>query len=427
MKRNTKRKNEGITLIALVITIIILLILAGITIGTITGNNGIINKAQNAKEETEIANEKEVVEKATTQAMGNNKLGNVEKDELEKELDEQTGEEKTEVSEIEEWFKITFKDSECSYLVDKNGNIMDIPDRTGIEVGDFVDYDAGIWSEEDINQIKTGEKGKEKSVASSSEGGSDFQFSSFTSGMSRNESPVNRTQYYDGYGEDEVENKVDTYVKEINEDGTQRSLTGWRVFDIDKNSGEITLISAGCPEIYYMTTYSSGYEHEYILTGKVNSKWSNMTEEMANNQYTKRNWDMYINQEQNAKEARILTKNDLDNWYKKNIYNEEVDTSEQDIYKSIYDTKHQTIIDNNADYWLLEVSPKNALRNYLWHMSENHCYINDYFYGTLKSGIRILVTLSFDTKLSEKPIKTKTLVNPRNVESTWTYNVWGIE
>ena len=46
-----KAKNEGITLIALVITIIVLLILAAISIATITGENGILTKANVAKEE----------------------------------------------------------------------------------------------------------------------------------------------------------------------------------------------------------------------------------------------------------------------------------------------------------------------------------------------------------------------------------------
>ena len=138
MKRNEREK--GITLLALVITVIVLLILAGITIGTITGDNGIIRNAQNAKEDTEIANEKEVVEKATVQTMGNNKYGNVEKDGLQEELDKETGDGKTEVSEADEYFKVVFKDSERSYLVDKNGNVMEVPDRTGIEVGDYVNY-----------------------------------------------------------------------------------------------------------------------------------------------------------------------------------------------------------------------------------------------------------------------------------------------
>ncbi len=57
MKTNKKqRKNtEGITLIALVITIIVLLILAGVSIAMLTGQNGILTQAQRAKNETENA------------------------------------------------------------------------------------------------------------------------------------------------------------------------------------------------------------------------------------------------------------------------------------------------------------------------------------------------------------------------------------
>ena len=46
-------RNKGITLIALVITIIVLLILAGVTIVTLTGENGILTQANNVKEQTE--------------------------------------------------------------------------------------------------------------------------------------------------------------------------------------------------------------------------------------------------------------------------------------------------------------------------------------------------------------------------------------
>lgn len=44
------REKSGITLITLAVTIIILLILAGITIATITSNNGIIKNANDTKE-----------------------------------------------------------------------------------------------------------------------------------------------------------------------------------------------------------------------------------------------------------------------------------------------------------------------------------------------------------------------------------------
>ena len=63
MKNFQKISNkQGITLIALVVTIIILLILSGITIGTLIGNGGIIEKAQEAKKATIVSAIKEQIE-----------------------------------------------------------------------------------------------------------------------------------------------------------------------------------------------------------------------------------------------------------------------------------------------------------------------------------------------------------------------------
>ena len=62
-----KNKN-GITLIALVITIIVLLVLAGVTIVTLTGDNGLLQKAQTAKEENEKAKEVELIKLAVSAA-----------------------------------------------------------------------------------------------------------------------------------------------------------------------------------------------------------------------------------------------------------------------------------------------------------------------------------------------------------------------
>lgn len=49
-----KYKQNGITLVALVVTIVVLLILAGISIGILTGEDGIIEKAQEAVFKSEI-------------------------------------------------------------------------------------------------------------------------------------------------------------------------------------------------------------------------------------------------------------------------------------------------------------------------------------------------------------------------------------
>ena len=43
------KKEKGITLVALVVTIVVLLILAGVSISLVLGNNGIVKKAQDAK------------------------------------------------------------------------------------------------------------------------------------------------------------------------------------------------------------------------------------------------------------------------------------------------------------------------------------------------------------------------------------------
>ena len=55
----TKKNTRGITLIALVITIIVLLILAGVTIAALSGDNGIFTRAKEAKEKTEQAQKEE--------------------------------------------------------------------------------------------------------------------------------------------------------------------------------------------------------------------------------------------------------------------------------------------------------------------------------------------------------------------------------
>lgn len=54
-------KNNGITLIALIITIIVLLILAGVTLSMVMGDSGIFNKANLAKEQTQISTAKEII------------------------------------------------------------------------------------------------------------------------------------------------------------------------------------------------------------------------------------------------------------------------------------------------------------------------------------------------------------------------------
>ena len=63
-KCNLENKNKGVTLIALVVTIIIILLLAGTSIAMLTGENGILTQAVKAKEKTEVAGVKEKIKLA---------------------------------------------------------------------------------------------------------------------------------------------------------------------------------------------------------------------------------------------------------------------------------------------------------------------------------------------------------------------------
>ena len=162
LKKEKRKQERGITLIALITTIIVLLILAGISIGAITGSNGIIGQAQSAKEETEIANEKEIIDISTVEAMGKNNRGNLEEEEFQNAMDKHTSEE-TEVTDIGEEFEVFFKESSRYYIVDKDGNILsydnvvidkspgDITkDENGKELAGTEDEPYEIWCIEDL-------------------------------------------------------------------------------------------------------------------------------------------------------------------------------------------------------------------------------------------------------------------------------------
>ena len=53
------KENKGVTLVALVITIIVLLILAGVTLSMVMGDSGIFSKANKASTETTISSAKD--------------------------------------------------------------------------------------------------------------------------------------------------------------------------------------------------------------------------------------------------------------------------------------------------------------------------------------------------------------------------------
>ena len=116
-------RNKGITLIALVITIIVLLILAAVSIATLTGENGILTRANDSKTQTEIGEEEEAIRLAYNGVMADNLGDGVTAKQLE---DEMQGNGYNATATGENPIVITFgAPSNRVYEIDANGNITE--------------------------------------------------------------------------------------------------------------------------------------------------------------------------------------------------------------------------------------------------------------------------------------------------------------
>ena len=133
MLRNTLRRNKGITLIALVVTIIVLLILAGISISMLTGQNGILTNASKAKNETGEAQIEEKVKLSVGDALTRG-TGTLEDENLKSALNSYIGKDKYKITGDKEsgWVvTIKEKENEKKFKIDSNGKIEVVAKDTG--------------------------------------------------------------------------------------------------------------------------------------------------------------------------------------------------------------------------------------------------------------------------------------------------------
>ena len=236
---STKTQTSGITLIALVVTIIVLLILAGVAISMLSGDNGILNRATQAKEQTAIKGTIEEIQLAVTAAQMYG-LGDIDYDTLNSELDKigYTGADITRLP-----VAVDIKDG--SYVISSNGNVIkgkwyydengNVTDGKGttLEIGKYVNYEEQISETREIEgkTIYTSESSKngyEKQV---------FKLSSYT--------------------------------------------YGWRVLGLDEDTGEILLVAEDfvCPSIGGYTDSSTGRTY-YRLKGR--EGYANALDELQN-------------------------------------------------------------------------------------------------------------------------------------------------
>ena len=146
-KAKIKNTEKGITLIALVITIIVLLILAGVSIAMLTGENGILTRATDSKTQTIVADEKEAIGLAYNGVIAENKgRGEVTAEKLKVELSRNG---RTDVIDVTGENPITIEfNSGRSYEIDANGNIKEVSSVRN-PYGEDWDYawvcNDGVW------------------------------------------------------------------------------------------------------------------------------------------------------------------------------------------------------------------------------------------------------------------------------------------
>lgn len=118
-------KEKGITLIALAITIIVLLILAGVTVATLTGDNGLLQKAGQAKIASEQANLEEEVQLALIEGQGDkyfNTNSTIEK-KLKAIFEKSYGQGNIDVTKAGKNYKAKVKNSKTAYRVKADGTV----------------------------------------------------------------------------------------------------------------------------------------------------------------------------------------------------------------------------------------------------------------------------------------------------------------
>ena len=142
-----KNNSKGITLIALVITIIVLLILAAVSIATLTGQNGILTQANNAKTQAGIGEEKEAIGLAYNGAKTEKLGGEITADDLNLQF---TKNGVNATASGTGAITVTFPDTGRNYKIkiDNNGNIEEYVPGQVISVGEKAEENTTINGEE---------------------------------------------------------------------------------------------------------------------------------------------------------------------------------------------------------------------------------------------------------------------------------------
>lgn len=236
-----KNEEKGITLIALVVTVIVILVLAGISISMLSGENGILKRATEAKRNTQIENEKEAVNMAVLEAVtiGN---GEITADNLNSSLKSYIGK-KTEFTGNSPWI---YEGEQGVYVINANGKVYrgwaNKYDENGavdsvtngeitLNVGDYINYDPGT------EKTYTSPKGTDQTTATK------VYYVTGPEEEKKTVWPCNKASEYQELLDAGTVEEGNGH-EEQNYSTTDAKSTKWKVLEADQTTGELLIVAA---------------------------------------------------------------------------------------------------------------------------------------------------------------------------------------
>jgi len=194
--KNLKEK-QGITLIALIITIIVLLILAGISIAMLAGDNGILTRAKSAKKTSEIEGIKEEIKTEIIAEQAGNE-GNISKSDLKTILEkygtinkDEDGETIKSITTKKDGYEIAMKDI-------WTGTATKTATKIASKTESYVGYYADIDGDEKVDGVIYADLAVGGSGAWKGNNGSSYEYSKVTEDL---KSYYVSSDSYTGFGD----------------------------------------------------------------------------------------------------------------------------------------------------------------------------------------------------------------------------------
>lgn len=340
------KENKGVTLIALVVTIIVLLILAGISITMLTGESGILNRANKAKEMTENAKTEELINLSVADALKKGR-GDLKDKNLKNALNNNIGEGNYTISGDEDnGWKVIANGKRYNINVDGTTSAEDIVLASGLEINGTMEIEQGLISELTVTQQGGGNEELEWSSSSENvEITKKGENTAIITGKKIGSATITATTQSSGKAATcSITVKEPTYIGQYLEYNiaytdiydTSKEYTaqnGWRILQMTPNEDEtydVEIISTGVPAGLY-------YDHGYITQDSY-SPWAGTEEQRIN--YT----NQYYGSENND---NIYAASGLIYNFKKIIFKQQ--SGAMTYNKQQYNTGYYTNISNNGE------------------------------------------------------------------------------